>query len=215
MDNYNEQLERTPAALAEMLAIAQNMVKISNESFKKQDENYLEKAKEQDKVINSLSREIEQIALNILELRTPMATDRRMIMASWKICSHIENIGELSRKIVKKMLQPSITLGNKGASIFDDISEEIVLMLEDMITVLQNGDVDLAIEILHKDDIIDELYHQVFDVLCEAIKADYQNTRAYLHVISAAKNYERIADYIVKISALMVYTYKGDMYYDL
>ena len=52
-----------------------------------------------------MEQEVSTLALRILALRQPMASDLREVVAAIKISSDIERIGDYSKNIAKRALQ--------------------------------------------------------------------------------------------------------------
>ena len=72
-------------------------------------------------------------------------------------------------------------------------------------------DSDLAGAICQGDDVIDALYHQIYQDLQAAMITDTTRVPVNLAMIMAAKNYERIADHCTNIAEEVVYLVRGQM----
>jgi len=205
MDNYSEQLDRVSSAIIEMLSNIKEMFAISQNAIKDINNDYYKIATEKDTEVNKLDHEIEVLALNILKYRTPMAMDLRKVTSSLKISSYLENIGDLVKRITRKIYQPNIEMPKKEIKNFDLLSNKISDMLNNIILSFKSQDIRILSDIFKQENQIDELYQVVFNDFCQIIQEDVENVNAYVHMIGVAKNYERIGDYLVRISALIYY----------
>jgi phosphate transport system protein len=89
------------------------------------------------------------------------------------------------------------------------MADAAVAMLDDALLAFRERDAQRAIQVWKRDDVVDELYHQIFGAMQSEMSANGQNVPACTHVVFAAKNFERIADYTTNLSKIVYYVTSG------
>lgn len=160
---------------------------------------------EHDFEIDLLETKVDGLAVRILALRQPVASDLRMVIAALKIANQIERIADYAGNIAKRAL-----LLNKMAPVpFVENLSAIVKnpkeMIEKVLIAFATHDVNLALQVWQMDREVDVLYDAYLHVLFNEMIADPQNISPCTHLLFAAKNIERIGDQATNI-AEAVYT---------
>ena len=57
---------------------------------------------ETDKKIDEMEHQVDSLAVNLIALRQPMATDLRVIVAALNVASNLERIGDYAKNISKR-----------------------------------------------------------------------------------------------------------------
>jgi phosphate transport system protein len=72
-------------------------------------------------------------------------------------------------------------------------------------------DVEAARGVAARDDVMDDLYHQIFRELVSFIAEDPSTTTRALYLLFAAHNLERIGDRVVNITERVIFITSGEM----
>jgi phosphate transport system protein len=78
-------------------------------------------------------------------------------------------------------------------------------MLHDSLDALTKADAQLAIDVCGRDDHIDEVHRMHFDVLQPRMKRDPGSVESAVALLSASRNFERIADLATNIAEDVVF----------
>ena len=80
---------------------------------------------------------------------------------------------------------------------------------DEAIRAFNQNDVDLARQVLRRDDVVDALYHQIVQDMLARIESDGRRANADLSNMMFAKNLERIADHCTNIAEDVIYVHTG------
>lgn len=164
---------------------------------------------EDDRRVNLLEVEIDELSIRMLALRQPAASDLRFITLALKIVTDLERIGDLAVNVAERAIQL-----NEEAPIrpYVDIPR-MATIAEEMLTKALDafvaGDAAKARAVLSQDDEVDELYHSVFRELVELMTADSSITPRAMAILFIAKHLERIADHATNVAEMVIYFVEG------
>ena len=168
-------------------------------------------AMEQDPAVDTLEREVEQFVIRLLALRQPMAGDLRQIVASLKIASDLERIGDYAanvakRSIVLNQFNIPFKLGGMG-HLIRLVQENLKLTVD---TVGDNN-AERAIQVWRADQVVDDIYTAIFRELITYMMEDPRNITPCTHLLFIAKNLERIGDHTTNIAETIHYATTGEV----
>jgi phosphate transport system protein len=207
--HFEEELRQLREKLLHMAALTEETITLAVTGLKNRDEETAKKVFEEEKRINVLDVEIDQLCMELLALKQPMAKDLRFITSINRIGSELERIADQSVNITERSLQllkfpalkPLIDIP-RMASLAQD-------MVRDSITAFVNRDANLAAEICKRDDEVDNLNDQIFRELLTYMMQDPKNIERALDLILVGRHLERIADHATNISEDVIYLVKG------
>ena len=162
---------------------------------------------ERDVDINELEVKINDQSVSLITTQSPVATDLRLIISCIKIAEELERIGdnisniaEVSRRtqIMNKQILLRLTTMIRLAK----------LMLDDAMVAMKTEDLSLVIEIIERDNDIDQIFVQV------TMSDIYEETDAFVtgQIQLTAKYLERIGDHIENIGEHIFFTLTGKRY---
>jgi len=163
-----------------------------------------------DAEIDRVEVDVEEECLKILALHQPVAIDLRFIVACLKINNDLERIGDLAvnvaeraKLLAKKSDIPSISLDLSG------MAEKTQDMLRRSLDALVNMDSGVAASVRDSDDEVDELNRVVYREVKRGLKENPDTISALLHLLSSARQLERIADHATNIAKDVIYMIDG------
>jgi phosphate transport system protein len=207
---YDRQLEQLQELVMEMGTHVRQMVLSAKKSLTTPSEGMVEQALTADQQINALDQRIEEEATAILALQNPMAVDLRFVTSTLKIASMLERAGDLAKNTVKRAAK--LAQSNHSPRTLEKLeamADAVVAMIDDALLAFKERDAARAIAVWKRDDVVDELYHQIFTSMQSEMATNGQNVPACTHVVFAAKNFERIADYTTNLSKMVYYVTSG------
>jgi len=206
---FDEELKTLKEKLLEMAARAEEQIGLAVRGLKDRKEEMACEVLENEKIMNRLDIEIDEMAMRLLALRQPMATDLRFITSAMKIGSDLERIGDLAVNIAERTLEllkfpelkPLIDIPRMAA-----LAQE---MVRDVLNAFVNGDADLAQNVCKRDDQVDQLNNQVFRELLTYMIEDPTTIHRAVDLILVGRHLERIADHATNIGEDVIYMVKG------
>ncbi|MFQ3548230.1 MAG: phosphate signaling complex protein PhoU [Armatimonadota bacterium] len=164
-----------------------------------------------DEEMDQFEVEIEEECLKILALHQPVAKDLRYVIAVLKINSDLERIGDLAVNIAERAAYLS-THPPIGLPLdFHGMAEKTKLMLKRSLDALVNLDANLARQVRLSDEEVDSINKQMHSIVIDYIKSNPQNVSVAIHLLSASRHLERIADQATNIAEDVIYMVEGEI----
>lgn len=161
-----------------------------------------------DDQINLLRFEIEEECLRILATQQPFATDLRTTITAMHLATELERIGDhasgIARLVERMADEPEIDSLHK----LPKMAKRSRRMLRESIDAFINGDSEIAIAMVKRDDKLDRQYHKVVrETLNEMRDDDYIRRATYL--LWVGHNLERIGDRATNIAERVIFMTTG------
>ena len=162
-----------------------------------------------DTSVNLKERSIDDLAIRIIALRQPMATDLRFIIATLQIARDLERIGDYAENIADHTL----TLAQMGETGIEgkvgELGAKVQTMLAAMLETFKSRDIERAMEIRNSDAENDSLYTDIFRELLNMNCQAQGKSSACVHLMFIARSLERIGDHITNIAEDVFYIVTG------
>jgi phosphate transport system protein len=207
---FEDELKALDGKIAQMGGLAEQLLGRAIDSLEKRDPNLAEQAISQDKAIDQLDREIEELAIQIIARRQPVALDLRQILAALRISSDLERIGDLGKNIAKRAMaiagesrpqQLMIGIGHIGSKAMEQ--------LQNVLDAYSQRDAEKAMQVWTRDRDLDAIYNSVFRELLTYMMEDPRNIGLCTHLLFGAKNLERIGDHATNMAESIHFLVKG------
>lgn len=158
-----------------------------------------------DAAIDRDETEIDELAMQILAARQPVASDLRLIKLAFKFVTDLERIGDLASGIAKRALElsPMPPLESHG-----DVQRLAVLVQRNLHTVLDAftaRDADRATAVISADSEIDRLNASLFAELIAYVATDAATVTRVIPLTSVCRYLERIGDHVKNLAEDIVY----------
>jgi phosphate transport system protein len=164
-----------------------------------------------DQKINQKRFEIEEKCVQLIATQQPMASDLRTIISVLNIITELERIGDYAEGNARV----SIMIGNepplKPLIDIPHMAEKTIDMLNRSLDAFIKRDAESAKAIIGEDDLIDNLYDQVFRELLFFMAEDPKTITRATRLIWVAHNLERSADRVTNICERVVFIVNGKM----
>lgn len=159
--------------------------------------------------VDHLELEIDELALSILALRQPAASDLRFITLAMKINTDLERIGDLATNIAERSyeliaepaLRPYVDLQRLGAA--------VRTMLRDALDSFVARDAKRAEEVRARDREVDDLHAAIFQDVQALMIRDVDTIRRGMRLLFVSKYLERIADHATNLAEAVVFLVQG------
>ncbi|MEJ7553524.1 MAG: phosphate signaling complex protein PhoU [Aquificaceae bacterium] len=206
-----QELEETKNLVLKMAGLVKEAVDKVIESLNKQSVELAEEVIKGDDQIDQMEVEIERRCIRMIALYQPEAVDLRLIMGIYKIVSDLERIADEAENIAERSillaqeppLKPYVNLTLMAANVKS--------MIEDAVLSFFQRDTSLAKKVIERDDMVDELYHQVQRELITYMLEDPRNIKRSMHLSFIARHFERMADHAENIAEMTIYWSEGEV----
>ena len=202
------------AVKSQLLDMGSLVEKVSNQAITALQERNTELSAgvhELDLTIDQQEVKIEEECLKILALHQPVATDLRVVVCVMKVNNDLERMGDLAINIAERASYLSSHEPLGVPLDFHRMAELAREMVKESLSALLNLDTDLARKVLAKDDEVDEINRQMFEILEEIMLKDPTTIRRAIHLLSASRHLERIADLATNIAEDVVFLVEGEV----
>jgi phosphate transport system protein len=162
-----------------------------------------------DKRIDALEAEVELLAVQTIALRAPMADDLREMIASLKIVSVVERIGDYAKNIAKRVALLNESRSIEAIPLLMSMSELVTGLVRDSLDSFARRDADLAKAVTVRDKPVDDFYNSIFRALVTFMMENPRSISESAHLLFVAKNLERIGDHATNIAEMVHYVVTG------
>ncbi len=207
--SFDEQLNRLEETIAEMGGLAETQLADAIDALLKRDTDKAAQVAAADVRIDAMEAEVDQLAVSLLALRQPMASDLRAIVSALKTSAILERIGDYAKNVAKRTaalaefppIPPAFPVARLGR-----VAQE---MIKDVLDAYLGRDVEKAEMVWERDKELDTLYTSVFRELLTYMMEDPRNITSCTHLLFVAKNIERIGDHTTNIAENVLFLVQG------
>ena len=197
--------------ILEIGALVEVSIKMAIASLVRLDPKLALEVIDMDQVIDTMEVDIEEECLKLLALHQPVANDLRFIVASIKVNSTLERMGDLACNIARSTIRLSESSVSNGRPELTSMAEQVRLMVGESLKALVNLDADLARQVIARDDVIDDANEHIIRELTENLVANPHNSVQNIELMMASRHLERIADQATNIAEDVVFMVEGDI----
>ena len=210
--HFDQELVSLKEELLKMGTMVEQAIFESIEALKELDTDMAKVVINNDKLIDDLENEIDEICLDLLALNQPVASDLRFIAMVMKITTDLERIADLAVDIAQRVLELS---GKPLLKPLVDIPKLAELAKEMVISSLNafvNKDADLAGRVILLDRDADRLRDIVQEELVNNfLTKDASAARRAVPLILIARHLERICDHATNIAEDVIYMLQAEV----
>ncbi|SHK45567.1 phosphate signaling complex protein PhoU [Thermocrinis minervae] len=206
-----EELEEVKAMTIRMAGLARSALEKAMQSLNTQDVDKAQEVIKGDDEIDKMEVEIEKRCIRMVALYQPEASDLRLIMGIYKIVSDLERIGDEAENIAERSIVLAQEPPLKPYVNLNLMAEHVKTMIEDAVISFFQKDVELAKKVIERDDLVDELYHQLERELITYVMEDPRNIKRAINLSFVARHLERMADHAENIAEMSIYYTEGEM----
>ena len=192
-----------------MGTLVESAIKNAVEIIANNSSELLEKAREQEELINTSERKIQNHCIRLLLHQAPVAHDLREVSSALKMITDLERIGDQAIDIAE--VSQYIKSRNNVINVthIDEMASQASKMVTLAIDAFVKKDFDLAKTVSKSDDVIDELFDKVKKETVEIIQRDKALGEEAIDLMMIAKYLERIGDHAVNIAEWVAFSITG------
>ena len=207
---YQEELERLEASALDGLNLVNAALERTLEAIEHQDVELAQIVVADDDRIDGRYLEVHQALITLLATQSPVATDLRLISALLHVLKNIERMGDQCVNICKvipmtgntppadqEMVKLILTMGTHTKSLLVQAKR-----------AFEERNVEMARDLVVRDDVVDELNRECFQVAL-AIGDDADQREWAMTMLLTARAIERIGDNAVDIGEQVAFVVTG------
>jgi phosphate transport system protein len=159
---------------------------------------------------DTLESEVDDLAVRLIALRQPVASDLRQVTCAFKAAVHLERIGDYAVHVAKRSLALPSDFPAANLLSIPRMGDLTLKMLRDTIRAYREKDLNLAVETWRSDEALDAVTTVLLREIVTFMKDDPKAIDAGTHLMFIAKNLERVGDQATNICELIYYRISGN-----
>lgn len=206
---FDQELRTLRERLATMGERAARQIALAMKALADKDDDLARDVVKNDVQIDRDENDIDELALQILATRQPVASDLRFITMALKFVVDLERIGDLAGGIAKRALElnrlpalePRVDLAKLAAL----VQKNLQSALDSFVT----RDAERATAVITADTEIDRLNASLFAELIAHVATDPATVTRVLPLTSVCRYLERVGDHVKNLAEEVVYMVKA------
>lgn len=164
-----------------------------------------------DELINEKRYAIENKVIILFATQQPIAHDLRLLAAILEVITELERMGDYAKGIAKITLFIGDDETPIPARDISRMSDLAVGMLHRALSAFITEDVNMAYRIPQEDDLVDDLYNQIYRKTVAAMIANPEIIDHANYIMWVVHNIERMADRVTNICERTIFITTGEL----
>ncbi|MCW2818806.1 MAG: Phosphate-specific transport system accessory protein PhoU [Marmoricola sp.] len=209
-DAFSDQLDSIRDDLIAMARLVREALTEGTAALLEGDGQRAERVISNDAAIDALREKLEERSFELLSLQNPVAGDLRMLVASLRMVSEFERMGDLAVHVAKiaRLRVPEIAVPESVVPMIERMSTVAEVMIAKVEHIIAESDVAAAEELELVDQEMDKLRRNSFRDLLGS-EWTY-GVEPAVDIALLGRYYERIADHAVSIARRVVFLVTGE-----
>jgi phosphate transport system protein len=207
--HFDQELDTLKEMLLKMASHAEESVTNAIKALIERNDDLARQVKVNDSILDKFEKDIDEMAISLLALKAPLASDLRLITVAMKISHDLERVGDEATTISRRALELTQEPQLKPYVDIPRMAEMGLQMLHEAIDAFVNRDPVKARAIIPRDKEVDALNKQLHRELVSFIIENPATTTRALNLMVISKSLERIADHATNVAEEVVYLYEG------
>ena len=208
-DTYHDELDAISASLVEMTNLVGSAMSRATTALLDADLQLAESVIANDETVDTLYRDTEARAFDLLARQQPVASDLRALVTSLRMVAELERMGDNAvhvAKIARRRYPASAVPPALRSTVLQmgNTAQEIVAKAG---SVIAGRDIEMAAQLEKDDDVMDELHRQLFTSILD--DRWEEGVEPAIDITLAGRYYERFADHAVSVARRVVYLVTG------
>jgi len=204
------ELEELNNCLLEMGALVASSVSRASRSLIETSDVLAHQVIRDESRIDQMEIHIDDLVGSMIALNQPVARDMRFALVAIKINTDLERMGDLAVGIVERSLAIMHQAPTPTLNRISELSQLVEAMVLRSLDSFVNHDTELASEVIHSDDKVDEVRNAIVQELVTSMQADPSSIPRALDLIIIARQLERIADHATYIAGDVIFMVNGE-----
>ena len=209
-DAFSTQLDSIRDDLVAMARLVREALTEGTTALLEGDAQRAEQVISNDAAIDALREKLEEHSFELLSLQNPVAGDLRMLVASLRMVSEFERMGDLAVHVAKiaRLRVPEIAVPESVVPMIERMATVAEVMIAKVEHIIAESDIAAAEELEQVDQEMDKLRRNSFRDLLGS-EWTY-GVEPAVDIALLGRYYERIADHAVSIARRVVFLVTGE-----
>ncbi len=207
---FDEDLQNISARIAEMGGLAEEQLNSAIEAMSTRDSDLASEVIAADQRMDEMEASLERMTIEVIALRTPVATDLREVVAALKVASALERIGDLSKNVAKRTQVLNQERPPRVMSSITRMGKQAQILMSEALDAYTARDKALAVSVWKRDVEIDEMHNSIFRELITYMMEDPRTIGLCSQLLFVVKNFERIGDHTTFIAEMTYFVATGE-----
>ena len=208
---YDNDLEEIRSKVLLMAGTVENQLQEAMHALKAGNVEQALQVMKTDEEVNGLEVALDDACSHLIVKRQPAANDLRTVMATIKVITDLERIGDEAAKVARAVT----TAGNRNSAAINQyetlrlLGQQASALLRDALDAFARLDIAQANKVIVDDDVIDHEFRSVMRSLITFMMEDPRTISVALDTMWMAKSIERIGDHAKNIAEYVIYIVEG------
>jgi phosphate transport system protein len=207
--DFEQELRTLRERLATMGERAARQIALAMKALADKDDDLARDVIKNDVQIDRDENDVDELALQILATRQPVASDLRFITMSLKFVVDLERIGDLAGGIAKRALELNRLPSLEPRIDLSKLASLVQKNLQAALDAFVRKDADSATAVITADAEIDKLNASLFAELIAHVATDPATVTRVLPLTSVCRYLERVGDHVKNLAEEVVYMVKA------
>jgi len=207
MTHLDNELKKLKQDMNEMFSLVTSQMDKSRKALVDFDKDLAREVRVNEKRVNSFELKLDRDCENIIALFNPVAVDLRLVLASLKINSNLERIGDIAEGIAQFVLSIKSAPDQEllRATRVIDMFDIAISIVTDVMTSYETEDTRLARNVFMKDEMLDDINMAANSAVAEFITAHPEKINQSLYMLSTIRKLERVGDQSKNIAEEIIF----------
>jgi len=208
---YDQELEGIRSQVLLMGGMVETQFEEALECFRIGDIARAERVMAEDQAVNQLEVSLDDACSHLIVKRQPTANDLRTVMATIKVITDLERIGDEATKVARtaKSLHERGATGFAHYDTIRTIAKATSELLHDALDAFARLDGKQALQIIAGDEVVDHEFRTILRTMVTFMMEDPRTISSALDTLWVAKAIERIGDHAKNIAEYVIYVVEG------
>lgn len=208
---YDQELEGIRSQVLLMGGMVETQFEEALECFRIGDIARAERVMAEDQAVNQLEVSLDDACSHLIVKRQPTANDLRTVMATIKVITDLERIGDEATKVARtaKSLHERGVTGFAHYDMIRTIAKATSELLHDALDAFARLDGKQALQIIAGDEVVDHEFRTILRSMVTYMMEDPRTISSALDTLWVAKAIERIGDHAKNIAEYVIYVVEG------
>jgi phosphate transport system protein len=205
LGTFDEALSALRNNVLMMAGLTERSLERAMKGLVNRDDNICITAIVDDEEIDQLEKQIDKDGVDILLRFQPVASDLRRVVAAMKLSSNLERMADMATTIARRARKLNQHPPLAEVELIRPMYEHAMSMFKDSVDAFAREDVDLARDVVPRDQKLDDLNRMASHKLVDRMAQDPDQLRGYLNLIFVGRCLERVGDHATNIAEDAVY----------
>jgi len=208
--HYQESLRRLHGGIVELATYVEGELQKALAALLRQDTALAGEILREDPEVGRRQLEVEDQCITLIATEQPVARDLRELMASMKIVSNLERIGDHAVHLAEVAIRHA---GQRYLGAIRDVEEMAlfaIAMLRDAMNAFRDRDSAAATAVAARDDAIDAMHDKLVQRLLNDMYENRDNIGQALSLLTVTRFLERLGDHVASMCEWTYYGIEGE-----